>query len=63
MSYYSEMDDIQALDDEIGIIRRRAPKSRPVSVCDDCPQESDCHRNNGFRQNCNHKHVFTLNLV
>ena len=63
MSYYSEMDDIQALEDDVGIIRRRKPENKPVSICADCPKESNCHMNNGVRQACNHKHIFTQDLV
>lgn len=61
MGYYSELDDIQALDDEFGIITKSKPPlpNEKPTVCDDCPKKSDCYMNNGFRQACNHKHIFT----
>ena len=62
MSYYSDLDDLQGLDDEVNggarIIRGRI-KAKPVSICVGCPKEADCHMNNGVRQACNYKEAFT----
>ena len=62
MSYYSDLDDLQALDDEVNggfIHKKHRTKTKPVSICADCPKESNCYMNNGVRQACNHKILFT----
>jgi sulfur relay (sulfurtransferase) complex TusBCD TusD component (DsrE family) len=64
MSYYSEIDDIKALEDEVGICRiDKKVKNKPISICDRCSKKRGCHMNNGVRQACNHIDNFIKSLI